>query len=105
MKLEASPAREPRRGWEETICGQRSELELLLKDSPSLRQEIPTLIAWVLPRALDEASRSLAIRGEQPKVQLDRIQYAMEEVLGDWPPEHPPPVNRARARRPRARNT
>ena len=105
MKLEASPATEPRRGWEETIRGQRSELELLLEDSPSLRQEIPTLIARALPRAVDEASRSLAVRGEQPKVQLDRIQYTVDEVLGDWLPEHPPPVSRAKGPRRRARNT
>ena len=105
MKLEASPAIEPRRGWEETVRGQRAELELLLEDSPSLRQELPALIAYAVPRAFDEASRGLALRGEQPTIELGRIQYTEHEVLGDWLPEHPPPVSRAKAPRRRARNT
>jgi len=105
MKLEASPAEEPRRGWEETVLGQRAEIEGLLDDSPSLRREVPALIAWALPRALDEASRSLELRGEQPRIELGRIQYAENEVLGDWLPEHPPPVSRAKGPRRRARNT
>jgi hypothetical protein len=37
MKLEASPASEPRAGWQETIAQQRGNIDRLLADSPSLR--------------------------------------------------------------------
>ena len=105
LKLEASSGAEPRRGWAETILGQRAEIEALLDDSPSLRREIPSVIAWALPRALRETGRSLSLRGEQPRIDLQQIEYTEAEVLGDWFPEHPAPVSRATAPRRRAQNT
>jgi len=41
MKLEASPAREPRAGWQETIAQQRGDIERVLADSSSLRPTVP----------------------------------------------------------------
>ena len=38
MKLAASPATEPRAGWEATIARERVEIGRLLEDSPSLGQ-------------------------------------------------------------------
>src|SRR5271165_1979740 len=40
IKLEASPAAEPRIGWRKTIREQRDEIDLLLEDAPSLRPTI-----------------------------------------------------------------
>src|SRR6267143_2077406 len=37
LKIERSPAADPRRGWMETITRERSDIELVLNDSPSLR--------------------------------------------------------------------
>src|SRR5437763_16114365 len=37
LKLEHSRAIDPRRGWIETIVRERSEIELLLAENPSLR--------------------------------------------------------------------
>src|SRR3954451_337525 len=37
LKLQASPATEPTRGWRETIRRARNEIEVILADSPSLR--------------------------------------------------------------------
>src|SRR5947209_1238649 len=37
MKLEASPASDPRRGWQDTVFDAQGEIEQLLDDSPSLR--------------------------------------------------------------------
>src|SRR5919202_975287 len=39
MKLDASPAADPRLGWEETIVRVRGEVAELLQDSPSLRSQ------------------------------------------------------------------
>jgi len=105
MKLEASPAIGPRRGWEEAVLAQRDEIEGLLGDSPSLRQEVAGMIDWALPRACREISQNLPRWGERPRIDPNSIQYTESQVLGDWFPEHPAPVSRARAPRPRAQNT
>jgi hypothetical protein len=99
MKLEASPATEPRRGWEETVLAQRGDIQTLLDDSPSLRREVTGMIARALSRARYEASQGLALRGEQPRIDLEKVQYSEAQVLGDWFPEQPPPLSRARPQR------
>lgn len=105
MKLEASPSTEPRNAWLETVFAQRAQIEDLLDDSPSLRAELSEAIAGALPDALDEARRSLDIRGEHPRVALDALRYSGDEILGDWLPQTPEPVSRAKGPRRRARNT
>ena len=45
LKLEYSPATEPRLGWIETIGRERREIERLLEDSPSLRGELEQALA------------------------------------------------------------
>ena len=40
FELEASPAPRPRAGWRATIVDARSEIESVLRDSPSLRRQI-----------------------------------------------------------------
>src|SRR5690348_12653870 len=40
LKLQTSPASEPRNSWIDTIDSQRRELGYALEDSPSLRSEI-----------------------------------------------------------------
>ena len=78
LKLEQSPATEPRPGWIETIGRERREIERLLEDSPSLRGELDRLVALEEPRAA-----SLAAVGERPA-------YTAEQILGDWLPEQEP---------------
>src|SRR5208282_161285 len=51
IKLQASPAIEPRGGWQETIARARGEIERLLEDSPSMRPAVAATIARELPRA------------------------------------------------------
>jgi hypothetical protein len=51
LKLEHSPAPDPRHGWMDTVERERSEIELLLEDSPSLRREVARMIAVEVPRA------------------------------------------------------
>src|ERR1700759_5497914 len=44
MKLQASPAIDPRAGWRATIRRERVQLEALLDENPSLRTIVGTLI-------------------------------------------------------------
>jgi len=89
IKLDASPAGEPRAGWQETIAQQRGDIERVLADSPSLRPIIPTVIDKELGRARRVAALALAGHGEQPRVDLGSLCYTTEQVLGDWFPDAP----------------
>ena len=86
MKLTASPRKAPRRGWIETILAQRVEIERLLADSPSLRQEVARLIAEEIPRARKSVADNLALYRETPTRDLNQLSYTEEQVLGDWFP-------------------
>src|ERR1700744_4965196 len=44
MKLQASPAAEPRPAWRATVRRERAEIEALLNDSPSLKRTVPAVI-------------------------------------------------------------
>ena len=83
LKLQCSPATEPSAGWRETIQEQRSEIEAVLADSPSLRSTIPTVIDNELGKAKRAATLALAGYGEQPRVDLGSLRYTADQVLGD----------------------
>ena len=52
LKLEHSPAGDPRRGWIDTIARERLEIEVLLEDSPSLRGEVARMVSEETRRAV-----------------------------------------------------
>jgi hypothetical protein len=87
LKLAGSPATEPRAGWCEMIQEQRSEIEAVLADSPSLRPTIDAVIENELGKARRVASVALTVHAEQPAVDLERTRYSAEQVLGDWLPD------------------
>jgi hypothetical protein len=89
IKLQASPATEPRPGWRETIGRARGEVEVLLEDSPSLRPQVPTLIAEALPKARRFAAMALERYNETPLTGLGSLTYSSDQVLGDWFPDAP----------------
>jgi Domain of unknown function DUF29 len=89
LKLEASPATEPRPGWQETIVQQRGDIERVLADSPSLRPTIPTVIDTELARARRAAAFALTGYAEQPRVEIGSLRFTAEQVLGDWFPDGP----------------
>ncbi|MGA8758270.1 MAG: DUF29 domain-containing protein [Stellaceae bacterium] len=98
IKLECSPATDPRRGWIDTIARERSETELLFDDSPSLRGEVGSVVAGEMERA---ARRLLQILRRHDEIGPDVISkvtaasYTIEQVLGDWfPGDAPLPDNR-----------
>jgi DNA gyrase/topoisomerase IV subunit A len=90
LKLEATPAAEPRAGWRATINEARTEIEGLLEDSPSLRRETQALIQKQVRAAARQAGDDLGQHGEPIKAiraQLEGGGYTEEQVLGDWFPD------------------
>jgi hypothetical protein len=93
LKLEHSPAREPRRGWAESVVDARAEIEDLLEASPSLRTELDRDVERQTQRGIDLALRDL---GRYQEVDAETIaalratSYTVAQVLGDWFPEEPP---------------
>lgn len=89
LKLQFSPAREPRLGWQTTISQQREELEAVLADSPSLRARLLELGEWAASRAARSAARELALYGEDAAAAAALMhggRYSLAEMLEVWPP-------------------
>jgi len=91
LKLEHSTSQEPRAGWMETVDRERSEIELLLEQNPSLRREVGEIITKEMPRAVRFARRNLERHGETGATRLASAQYAEDQyaedqILGDWWP-------------------
>lgn len=86
MKLEASPAAEPRAGWRATIRRERAEIETVLKDSPSLRQTVQAVIEAEASTARRLVAADMADFGDQPQIELAQRRYSTDQVLGDWFP-------------------
>lgn len=92
LKLEYSPAVEPRRGWVETVGEARSEIELVLEMSPSLKNEVEAVVEAELVRGSRAAIRDLAKYGEiDPATEraLRRTRYTADQILGEWLPAEP----------------
>ena len=87
MKLEASPASEPRAGWRRTIKRERIEIESLLDDNPTLKPVVSKMIALELPRARRLVLASLEEYGEMPRLDLESLSYSEQQVLGEWLPD------------------
>lgn len=86
IKLEASPADEPRIGWCETILEQRRHVARLLAESPSLRTIVPQVIAEELDDARAQAAIALQGYSEQPRVDPAKLDFTQDQVLGPWLP-------------------
>ncbi len=92
LKLENSPAKEPRRGWIESIANARVEIDYLLSVSPSLKAEFDTGVEEETKRALKIVIRDLESYGEIDRAGATRMRaatYTAEQILGDWFPPEP----------------
>ena len=89
MKLEASPAIEPRRRWEETVRRTRLAIRDLLDDSPSLRRAVGAIIARQLPDVREIVAEGLADHAETPRVAVEELNYDADAVLGGFFPADP----------------
>ena len=91
VKLQRSPASDPRTDWEISIRDARSEIRALLKDSPSLKRQMARLIAEQTGDAIELAIVDLRRFGELDAASLGAFRetrYTAEQILDDWfPPE------------------
>ncbi len=96
VKLEHSPAVEPRAGWRDPIRNARAAIQDVIDDSPSLRSEMREIIDEEGKRGVHAAIAALADFGElteqlRAKSNRELLRYADEQVLGDWFPPEPKP--------------
>jgi hypothetical protein len=84
LKLEYSPAAEPRRGWADEVDDQRDELRLAI--TPSLRRELEQTLAERYAQARRRATKDLAAHGEAAELPQD-CPYTLDQILDpDWLP-------------------
>ena len=87
MRLQASPATEPRRGWRATVGRARIGIAKVLAENPSLAPTVPAVVAAEMPTARELAALGLEEYGETPSVSLEQLSYTPEQVTGRWLPE------------------
>ena len=87
LKLEHSPAQDPRGGWYDTIITQRRDLVEEL--TPTIRREVEPDLRRLYARALADTAKSLRVHGEAnaaDALPADCV-YSFDQVIGDWWPE------------------
>lgn len=92
LKLEVSPASNPRAGWMETIERERVDIELLLRDNPSLRAALSASMEDAAYKARRMAASSLRRHAEWTRATeraLNEAHFVEEQVLGPWLPAEP----------------
>ncbi len=92
VKLQFSPAPDPRRGWYESVIDARTQAELLLQDSPSLKRQTGRMVTEQIGKAAELAIFDLRKFGEIDPIRLGElriIRYTADEILGDWFPPEP----------------
>jgi hypothetical protein len=87
IKLQASPATDPRNGWKETINRARDDIDRDLEDSPSMRRLVSRMVSDETRRSSRLVARSLALFGEQPRVEIGDLTFTEDQVLGEWFPD------------------
>lgn len=86
LKLQHSPAQDPRLGWRATVRTQRSEL---LNDlTPSLRRHLTQSLPELYERARHDAEASLRDHGEHAAADAlpGGCPYSVDQIEGDWLP-------------------
>jgi hypothetical protein len=93
LKLEYSLATDPRGGWIDSISDARNQIDVLLEDSPSLRNHVAEAIGAELRRGSHKVVTDLEKRGEINPAIIPAIRsktYTEDQILGDWFPPEPP---------------
>jgi len=94
VKLQYSPAAEPRNGWRRTVRLARLQVQKRVEANPSLKPELGGLVVGETRRGIEYAIADLEEHSELDEVEaqvLRRARYTEEQVLGDWFPDEPPP--------------
>ena len=86
LKLQHSPAQDPRHGWEESVDEHRSRLEIDL--TPRLRQILEDELAKVYRLARRNAEAALRRHGELSAADAlpQTCPYSLDQITGDWLP-------------------
>jgi hypothetical protein len=87
MRLQASPATEPRRGWRATVGRARLGIAKVLKENPGLMPTVATVVADEHQTGRELVLLALEEYGETPTVPLDALSYTEDQVLGPWLPD------------------
>ncbi len=86
IKLQASPATNPRNGWRRTVRNQRRDLNRLLKDEATLATRVEAVIQDEIEDARDQARADIADYGEVLRVDIAQLTFTEDQVLGTWFP-------------------
>jgi hypothetical protein len=93
LKLQYSPAQDPRRGWFETVIDARGEVDDLFRASPSLKSDARDVVASANRLGSRHAIHDLEKYGELDPETLARLRgtlYTAEQILDeDWFPPEP----------------
>jgi hypothetical protein len=86
LKLQHSPAVDPRLGWRDTVRAQRNDL---LDDlTPTLRRDLEQELEELYARARQQAVGSLRDHGEDAAADAlpQSCPYTADQITGDWLP-------------------
>jgi hypothetical protein len=87
LKLQYSPAVEPRGGWQESVGKQRDDLELEI--TPSLRRRITAELESIFQKARRRAVDDLARDHVKPDQLPTNCPYTFEQIIDPvWRPEN-----------------
>jgi Domain of unknown function DUF29 len=86
LKLEHSPARDPRAGWVETVMTQRSDLEDEL--TAALRPKIEQALSRTYAQSRRNVTAALHEHGEHAAADAlpETCPYTLDQITGDWLP-------------------
>jgi hypothetical protein len=86
LKLQFSPAQDPRRGWAESVVEHRTRLELGL--TPRLRQILDEELPRVYALTRRSTQRKLRLYGEDAAADAlpPDCPYTVDQIIRDWWP-------------------
>lgn len=91
LKLDYSPAKDPRNKWIEELLEFRAQAENRLEETPSLQHYADELFAKAWPQARRIAIKTFNIYGEKAAIPLE-CPYTLQQVLdADFLPDPPQP--------------
>jgi Domain of unknown function DUF29 len=86
LKLQHSPAADPRAGWIDTVLEHRNRLEFDM--TPRLKQILQDELPWAHGIARRTAARRLRVHGEDAAADAlpATCPYTLDQITGDWWP-------------------
>ncbi len=90
IKLQASPATDPRNAWKTSVRNARRGIRHCLKTSPSLRREIGLMTLEETRDAQLDVAATLRDYGQTPRLIIEDLTYTDVQVLEPWFPDEPP---------------